>query len=112
MAKRNNGCEERRCREGREAFKMLGKCWTGLIIRDLLDGPRRFREILLDIGDINDKVLSGRLKELESLGIISRTVYPEMPVRVEYALTKKGHDLEGAIQEMERWAGRWQSTKT
>jgi DNA-binding HxlR family transcriptional regulator len=112
MAKHNNGCEKRRCDEGREVFEMLGKCWTGLIIRDLLDGPRRFRKILLDIGDINDKVLSGRLKELEALGVINRTVYPEAPVRVEYALTEKGRDLERAIEEMEGWSQRWQTVKT
>ncbi len=107
MAKQDNDSEERRCDGGREVFEMLGKCWTGLVIRDLLDGPRRFREILLDIGDINDKVLSGRLKELKELGIISRTVYPDMPVRVEYALTEKGRDLERAIEEMELWTERW-----
>ena len=112
MAVQTDTCEERRCDEGREVFEMLGKCWAGLIIRDLLGGPRRFREILLDIGDINDKVLSRRLKELEALGIVSRTVYAEVPVRVEYALTKKGRDLEGAIQEMEGWAERWQTAKT
>jgi DNA-binding HxlR family transcriptional regulator len=111
MAKQNNGRKERSCDAGREVFEMLGKCWTGLIIRDLLDGPRRFREILLDIGDINDKVLSGRLKELEALGIISRTVYPEVPIRVEYALTERGCDLKAAIQKMESWAERWQTVK-
>ncbi|MFQ5814801.1 MAG: winged helix-turn-helix transcriptional regulator [Anaerolineae bacterium] len=109
MTKQDNGCEEPRCSKNREIFEILGKCWTGLIIRDLLDGPRRFREILNDIGDINDKMLSARLKELEVLGIISRTVYPEVPVRVEYALTGKGRDLERAIEELERWTERWQA---
>jgi DNA-binding HxlR family transcriptional regulator len=112
MTKRDNNCDEPGCDNGREAFEMLGKCWTGLIIRDLLDSPRRFREILLDIGDISDKTLSGRLKELEALGIITRTVYPEVPVRVEYALTEKGRDLKRTVQEMERWAERWQTVKT
>lgn len=112
MKMQDNDCPEPRCNKNREIFEILGKCWTGLIIRDLLDGPRRFREILLDIGDINDKMLSSRLKELDGLGIISRTVYPETPVRVGYALTEKGRDLERAIEEMEGWAERWQAEET
>lgn len=110
MAKQVQVCDELHCTENREIFEMLGKCWTALIIRDLLNGTRRFSEILNDIGDINDKMLSARLKELEALGIITRTVYPEVPVRVEYALTEKGRDLQRAIEEMERWAERWQAS--
>jgi DNA-binding HxlR family transcriptional regulator len=109
MAKQVRVRGERRCTENREIFEILGRCWTALIIRDLLNGTRRFSEILNDIGDINDKMLSARLKELGALGIVSRTVYPEVPVRVEYTLTNKGRDLQRAIEEMERWAERWQA---
>lgn len=109
MEKQESGCYEPRCGKNREIFETLGKCWTALIIQDLLDSPRRFREILTDIGDINDKMLSLRLKELERLGLIQRTVYPEAPIRVEYSLTDKGRDLERVIEEMERWGERWQA---
>jgi len=109
MEKDESGCYEPRCAKNREIFEILGKCWTALIIQDLLDGTRRFREILTDIGDINDKMLALRLKELESLGLIRRTVYPEAPIRVEYSLTEKGRDLQRVIEEMERWGERWQA---
>ena len=98
------------CDGDREIFEILGKCWTCLIIQDLLNGPRRFREILLAIGDINDRMLSSRLKELEVLGLTNRDVYPSTPVRVEYSLTAKGNDLDRVIEEMEGWSRRWGAT--
>ena len=59
------------------------------------------------MGEINDKVLSQRLKELESLQLVERRVYPDIPVRVEYTLTEKGRDLHRVIEEMELWSERW-----
>ena len=77
------------------SFDLLGKRWSALIVQDLIGGPRRFREILGDLGRINDKVLSQRLKELEGRGIVKRRLFPEVPVRVEYTLTEKGRGLAG-----------------
>lgn len=89
------------------SFDLLGKRWSALIVQDLIKGPRRFRELLGDLGRINDKVLSQRLKELEGRGIIKRQVFAEVPVRVEYRLTNKGTGLAGVIHAMEEWDSSW-----
>lgn len=89
------------------SFDLLGKRWTALIVKDLMGRPRRFRELLNSVGRINDKVLSQRLKELEERGIVTRQVYPEVPVRVEYALTEKGKGLAAVIHAMEQWDSAW-----
>lgn len=89
------------------AAELIGKRWTGALIRVLMNGPMRFSEILEAIPGIHDPVLSQRLKELEQVGIVERRVYPEAPVRIEYALTEKGRELERAIEELQRWAEKW-----
>ena len=89
------------------SFDLLGKRWSALIIRDLIHGSRRFRELLHNLGKINDKVLSQRLKELEQLQIVDRKVFAEVPVRVEYSLTEKGRSLARVIGEMEQWDSAW-----
>ncbi|MSQ25363.1 MAG: transcriptional regulator [Dehalococcoidia bacterium] len=91
----------------KSAFDLLGKRWSALIIQDLIGGPRRFRELLTHVGRINDKVLSQRLKELDERGIVVRSVYAEVPVRVEYTLTDKGRSLAKVIREMEQWDVNW-----
>jgi DNA-binding HxlR family transcriptional regulator len=77
-----------------------------------MDKPRRFGEILEAVPDLHDRLLSQRLKQLESTGLVERRVYPETPVRIEYALTQKGRDLERALSEVERWAHRWIPTRS
>ncbi|CCV66472.1 MAG: helix-turn-helix domain-containing protein [Paracholeplasma sp.] len=94
------------CSRFEEAFKLLGKRWTGLIINQLLDGAKRFNVLESEV-KISGKVLSERLKELESLGIVSRFVYPETPVRIEYALTKKGYALKPIMDEVANWSVHW-----
>ncbi len=89
------------------SFDLLGKRWTALIVKDLLRGPRRFREVLHSLVRINDKVLSQRLKELEESRVIDRQVFAEVPVRVEYRLTDKGRGLAGVIHAMEQWDSSW-----
>jgi DNA-binding HxlR family transcriptional regulator len=89
------------------AVELVGRRWTGVILRALLSGPARFHEIRDAIPDISDRMLSERLRELESEGIVTRTVIPETPVRVEYALTEKGRALETAIVALGQWAERW-----
>lgn len=89
------------------AFKLLGKRWTGLIIRSMLSGRHRFSDISEMIPDMSDRMLVERLKELEASGIIKREVYPETPVRIEYDLTEKGRDLETVMDEVQIWADKW-----
>lgn len=98
---------DRVCPYFHRAIELLGKRWTGAIIRVLLEGPRRFHEILQAVPGLSDRLLSERLRELEAEGIVDRIVYPEMPVRVEYRLTEKGRALEPVIRELHRWADRW-----
>lgn len=89
------------------AFALLGKRWNGLIIRVLLDGPKRFSDISNMIPQLSDRILVERFKELEAEGIIKRNVYPETPVRIEYQLTEKGIALKGVMDEVQKWASTW-----
>ena len=90
-----------------EAVELLGKRWTGAIVHVLMPGPLRFSEIAQAIPQISDRLLSMRLKELESFGIIGRRVWDEAPVRVEYELTPKGKALGPTVTEQRRWAREW-----
>jgi DNA-binding HxlR family transcriptional regulator len=90
-----------------EAVELLGKRWTGAIVHVLLPGPMRFSEISQAIPQISDRLLSMRLKELESFGIIARRVWDAAPVRVEYELTPKGAALGPTVTELRRWARTW-----
>lgn len=95
------------CPKFESAFELIGKRWTGLIIRVLLTGPKRFKDMTEIITNVSSKVLTERLKELESAGIITRVVYPEMPVRIEYCLSEKGQDLLPVLDELQKWADKW-----
>ena len=95
------------CPRYEHAIQLLGKRWTGLILDALLGGPRRFCELTATVEGLSDRVLSDRLRELELEGIIERVVYPQIPVRVEYRLTEKGHDLKPVVDEIHIWAQRW-----
>ena len=95
------------CPRFHRAIELIGKKWTGAIIRALMGGPRRFSEILDSVPRLHDRVLSERLRELEAEGVIRRQVYPEIPVRIEYELTEKGRDLDKVVQELHRWADHW-----
>jgi DNA-binding HxlR family transcriptional regulator len=90
-----------------EEVELLGKRWTGAIVHVLLPGPMRFSEISQAIPQISDRLLSMRLKELESFGIIARRVWDAAPVRVEYDLTPKGVALGPTLTELRRWACEW-----
>lgn len=95
------------CPRFEAAFELLGKRWTGLIIRSLLSGAKRFSDIQDIIPALSARMLTERFKELEEQGILTRKVYPEMPVRIEYELTEKGRDLEKAMNEIQKWAEKW-----
>jgi DNA-binding HxlR family transcriptional regulator len=90
-----------------EAVELVGRRWTGAILRVLMDGPLRFSEIAQAIPELSDRLLSERMKELERRGIVQRTVIPGPPLRVEYELSKMGRELEPALSEIQRWARRW-----
>ncbi len=89
------------------AFSVLGKRWTGLIIRVLLDGPKRFKDFADIIPSMSDRMLAERFKELEAAGILRRIVYPETPVRIEYELTEMGKSLQPVMNEVQKWADKW-----
>ncbi|MFB5663963.1 winged helix-turn-helix transcriptional regulator [Alteribacillus sp. HJP-4] len=95
------------CPKYEAAAEMLGKKWTGLIIRVLLGGPKRFKDIKTQIPEISDRVLTERMKELEDYCVIQRNVYPEKPVRIEYILTEKGKELTPVITAIQTWSEKW-----
>lgn len=95
------------CPRFESAFEVLGKRWNGLIIRSLLNGAKRFSDIQEIIPNLSARMLTERFKELEEQGIITRNVYPEMPVRIEYELTDKGKALEKVMDEIQIWAEKW-----
>jgi len=90
-----------------EAVELVGRRWTGAILRVLMDGPLRFSEIGQAVPELSDRLLSERMKELEARGIVERTVLPGPPLKVEYALSRMGRELEPALSELQDWANRW-----
>lgn len=82
---------------------IIGNRWKPLIIRDLLDGTKRFGELRKSIGAISQKVLTANLRELEEQGIISRKIYAQIPPRVDYSLTNRGKTLEPLLTAMANW---------
>ena len=95
------------CTSYHRAVELIGKRWTGAIVFVLMEGPLRFSEVKLLVPDLSDRLLSERMKELEARGLVERRVASGPPVRVEYALTEMGHDLEPALAELKAWARRW-----
>ena len=99
--------DEHMCPRYERAAMMLGKKWTGLILRVLMSRPRRFGEFRAQVPQLSDRILSERLKELEECGIVERRVEPTKPVTVEYRLSDKGRDLAPVVEAIQRWADRW-----
>ncbi|MCH1627902.1 winged helix-turn-helix transcriptional regulator [Ferdinandcohnia quinoae] len=97
------------CPKFEKAMTLLSQRWTGLVIYQLLSGPQRFCTIESSIG-ISGRVLSERLKDLESQGIVNREVFPETPVRIEYSLTEKGRALKPLMDEIQNWSQEWVET--
>jgi DNA-binding HxlR family transcriptional regulator len=88
------------------ALDIVGHKWTLLIVEQLLAGPRRFTEIERALVHANPKMVTARLRELESAGLVSRTVYAEVPPRVVYALSERGRELRPTIEALRRWGAR------
>jgi DNA-binding HxlR family transcriptional regulator len=95
------------CARFHRASELIGRRWTGAIIFVLLKSRCRFATLRDAIPEITDRMLSERLQELEQEGIVERTVVPETPVRVEYALTRKGRALAAAMDAIADWAHKW-----
>jgi len=94
------------CPVCRTAEVVCGK-WTLLVIRDLAEGSSRFCELERSLEGISPRTLSLRLRALEEEGIVERNTYPEVPPRVEYALTEKGEALVPLVEDMRRYGTRW-----
>lgn len=95
------------CPRFHRAVELIGRRWTGAIIRVLLVGPLRFSELLAAVPGISDRLLAERLRELESAEIVGRDVRTDSPVRVVYELTCRGHELRESLDALGRWAERW-----
>jgi DNA-binding HxlR family transcriptional regulator len=89
------------------AIEIIGRRWTGVIVRALLSGVTRFSQIRSTVPGLSDRLLSERLKELEAEGIVERRVLDETPVRIEYHLTAKGEDLASIVAATSAWAEEW-----
>lgn len=82
---------------------LIGDKWKVLILRDLLPGTKRFGELRKSIGNVSQKVLTAQLRAMEESGLLIRTVYPEVPPRVEYSLTELGSSLKPILDAMRDW---------
>ncbi|HHL1992065.1 helix-turn-helix transcriptional regulator [Acinetobacter baumannii] len=89
-----------------EAMRLLGGRWRMLLVSFLIDGPKRFNELRRDIPNISQRMLTVDLRALEQAGLIQRTVYPEVPVRVEYCLTAEGQRLRKIVLVLKEF-GLW-----
>lgn len=94
------------CPKFEAGMKIISQRWVGLIISQLLDGPRRFCVLEENVG-VSARVLSERLKSLEAQGIIKRDVYPQTPVLIEYSLTDKGTALKPVLDSLSTWSHEW-----
>jgi DNA-binding HxlR family transcriptional regulator len=100
--------QKRFCPRYHHAVEVLGRRWTGAIVRALLSGATRFGDLTATIPGLSDRMLSLRLKELEREGIVTRTVTPSTPVRIDYQLTDKGQALGRVVQAIADWAEAWE----
>ncbi|MBB3118334.1 MULTISPECIES: winged helix-turn-helix transcriptional regulator [Telluria group] len=89
-----------------EAMRLIGGRWRMLLVSFLLEGPRRFNQLRRDVPNISQRMLTLELRALEEAGLVLRTVYPEVPVRVEYSLTPDGRRLEKIVEVLKEF-GLW-----
>lgn len=95
------------CRQYHEAIEFIGRRWMGAILFVLMRRPHRFNELLAAIGGLSDRLLTQRLREMEKLGLVERRVVASSPVKVEYALTSAGRDLQEVVRATLRWGLKW-----
>lgn len=87
---------------------LISDKWKVLILRDLLQGTKRFSELKKTLGQVSQKVLTSQLRQMEASGLISRTVYAQVPPRVEYSLTELGRSLKPVLDAMVCWGEYYQ----
>lgn len=104
------GYDEAFCPLYHHAVELIGKRWTGAILRAMFHGATRFGAIRGIIPYISDRMLADRLRELEAEGIVTRNVIPSTPVRIDYTLTEKGLALERVVDALTEWAETWVTT--
>ncbi|MFN2466218.1 MAG: winged helix-turn-helix transcriptional regulator [Candidatus Dormibacteria bacterium] len=95
------------CPRYHRAVELIGRRWTGAILRVLFGGPHRFNEILAGVPGLSDRLLSERLRELETEELVIRRVFAGPPIRSEYELTARGRDLEPVVRDIATWAEKW-----
>lgn len=95
------------CPRYHQAVELVGRRWSGAILRAMLAGADRFTELRATIPGMSDRLLSERLKEFEAEGLVERLVFPETPVRIEYRLTEKGQALLPVVEAIATWAEAW-----
>ena len=95
------------CPDFHKAVELIGRRWSGAIVRELLAGTSRFTDLHDAIPEISDRLLCARLRELEAEGVVARRVSGETPVRVDYHLTDKGLALKSVMTAIGDWADRW-----
>lgn len=95
------------CPRYHHAVELIGRRWSGAILRALLSGATRFSDIQAAVPGLSDRLVSERLKELDAEGVLVRIVIPETPVRIEYRLTEKGLALLPAVEALSMWAEQW-----
>lgn len=88
---------------------LISNRWKVLILRDLMDGTKRFGELKKSIGSISQKVLTSNLRAMEEQGLVNRKVYAEVPPRVEYTLTETGHSLRPILESMHHWGDTYRA---
>ena len=86
---------------------LISNRWKVFILRDLLAGTKRFGALKKSVGNISQKVLTSNLRSMEEDGLLTRQIYPEVPPRVEYTLTKTGLSLAPVLQEMAAWGDKY-----
>ena len=91
-------------------LSLIGDKWKVLILRDLMPGTKRFGELKKSIGSVSQKVLTAQLRDMESNGLVTRTVYPEVPPRVEYSLTALGRSLKPILDAMWNWGENYKAS--
>ncbi len=91
--------------------QLIGSKWKLLILRNLLVRPWRFNELRKSLEGISQKVLTDSLRSMEEDGLVTRTVYPEVPPRVEYSLSPLGESMRPIIQAMEQWGAQYKAAK-
>ena len=88
---------------------LIGDKWKVLILRDLMDGTKRFGELKKSIGTVSQKVLTAQLRDMEEKGLLTRKVYAEVPPRVEYTLTETGYSLKPVLDAMWEWGADYKA---